>query len=155
MTLTKERKLKKGSSGCWLYARGGANVRVDQGEYQAAGRMRDVADEKAEEITVRKLRAAGLTEEALSERLRSEPLRWESPERWAQKPRYSSGDRRAVRPRVRFESLPQAKPHDSSPDTVCARHSEMGLQIRPGGTLYLAPFAKMHRPNSSPTSKNS
>ena len=38
--------------------------------------MRDAAEEKAERIFIRELRAAGLTEKALRERPRSEPVKW-------------------------------------------------------------------------------
>ena len=38
--------------------------------------MKDAAEEKAERIFIRELRAAGLAEKALRERPRSEPLKW-------------------------------------------------------------------------------
>jgi putative transposase len=60
-----------------LLPKGNAKIRIDQGQhYEAAALMRDVAEQKAEKIMVRELRAAGLTEQGLSERSRSEPLKW-------------------------------------------------------------------------------
>jgi hypothetical protein len=54
-----------------------ADVRTDQGQpYEAAALMKDAAEEKAERIFIRELRAAGLTEKALRERPRGEPLKW-------------------------------------------------------------------------------
>jgi hypothetical protein len=54
-----------------------ADVRTDQGQhYEAAVLMKDTAEEKAERIFIRELRAAGLAEKALRERPRSEPLKW-------------------------------------------------------------------------------
>jgi hypothetical protein len=38
--------------------------------------MRDAAEEKAERIFIRELRSADLTEKALRERPRSEPVKW-------------------------------------------------------------------------------
>jgi hypothetical protein len=38
--------------------------------------MKDAAEEKAERLFIRELLAAGLTEKALQERPRSEPLKW-------------------------------------------------------------------------------
>jgi hypothetical protein len=53
------------------------DVRIDQGQhYEAALLMKDAAEEKAERILVRELQAASLTEKALEERSRSEPLKW-------------------------------------------------------------------------------
>jgi hypothetical protein len=53
------------------------NVRIDQGQhYEAALLMKDAAEEKAERIFTRELQAAGLSEKALQERTRSEPLKW-------------------------------------------------------------------------------
>ena len=55
-----------------------ADVRTDQGQhYEGAVLMRDAAEEKAERIFIRELRAAGLTEKALRERPRSEPVKWQ------------------------------------------------------------------------------
>ena len=88
--------------------KGNANVRVNQGQhYEAAALMRDVAEEKAEKIIVRELSAAGLTEEGLSERSRSEPLKWRTARATRTEnhgiPQMSPGGS----PWVRFESLPQ------------------------------------------------
>jgi hypothetical protein len=53
------------------------DVRIAQGQhYEAALLMKDAAEEKAERIFIRELRVAGLTEKALQERPRSEPLKW-------------------------------------------------------------------------------
>jgi hypothetical protein len=38
--------------------------------------MRDVAEQKAERILIRELRAAGLTEREFNKRPRSDPLKW-------------------------------------------------------------------------------
>jgi putative transposase len=55
-----------------------ARVRGDQGQhYEAAVLMKDAAQEKAERILLRELRAAGQAEEALRERPRSDLLKWE------------------------------------------------------------------------------
>ena len=60
-----------------LLPRTDADVRTDQGQhYEAAVLMKDAAEEKAERIFIRELRAAGLAEKALRERPRSEPLKW-------------------------------------------------------------------------------
>ena len=42
--------------------------------------MRDAAEEKAERMFIREPRSAGLTEKALRERPRSEPVKWKSRE---------------------------------------------------------------------------
>jgi putative transposase len=53
------------------------DIRIAQGQhYEAALLMKDAAEEKAERIFIRELRVAGLTEKALQERPRSEPLKW-------------------------------------------------------------------------------
>ena len=44
--------------------------------YEVAVLMRDAAEEKAESIFIRELRETGLTEDALRERPRREPLKW-------------------------------------------------------------------------------
>ena len=60
-----------------LLPKADSDVRTDQGQHsEGAVLMRDAAEEKAERIFIRELRAAGRTEKALRERPRSEPLKW-------------------------------------------------------------------------------
>jgi REP-associated tyrosine transposase len=60
-----------------LLPKSDANVRLDQGQhYEAAALMSDAAEERAESILIRELCAAGLIEQELSERPRSDPLKW-------------------------------------------------------------------------------
>jgi hypothetical protein len=103
--------------------KGNANVRVDQGQhYEAAALMRDVAEEKAEKIMVRELRAAGLTEEGLSERSRSEPLKWRTARATRTEnhgiPQMVAG-RLTLGP-LRISATRSARPDDPSPDTFFA-----------------------------------
>ena len=60
-----------------LLPRSDANVGLDQGQhYEAAALMRDAAEQQAEKIFRRELRTAGVTERAVNERPRSDPLKW-------------------------------------------------------------------------------
>jgi hypothetical protein len=60
-----------------LLAKTDADLRPNQGQhYEAAVLMRDAAEQKAERIFIRELRAADLTEKGLRERPRSEALKW-------------------------------------------------------------------------------
>ena len=54
-----------------------SNVPLGQGQhYEGAALMREAAEHMAETIFIRELRTAGLTEEELDERPRSDPLKW-------------------------------------------------------------------------------
>jgi hypothetical protein len=88
-----------------LVATRDANVRLDQGQhYKAAALMRDAAEE-AERIFIRELCAAGLTEEGLSERPRTQmENRQDNAHR---NHSVTQTDRPAARPRVGFECLSQ------------------------------------------------
>jgi putative transposase len=60
-----------------LLPRSDANVQLAQGQhYEGAALMREAAEQKAKKIFIRELRTAGLTEEELDERPRSDPLKW-------------------------------------------------------------------------------
>jgi hypothetical protein len=60
-----------------MLAKTDADLRPNQGQhYEAAVLMRDAAEQKAERIFIRELRAADLTEKGLRERPRSEALKW-------------------------------------------------------------------------------
>ena len=53
-----------------------ARVRLQGQHYEAAALMREAAEQKAEKIFIRELRTAGLTEEELGKRPRSDPVKW-------------------------------------------------------------------------------
>jgi hypothetical protein len=60
-----------------LLPKSDADVQLGQGQhYEGAALMREAAEQKAETIFIRELRTAGLTEEELDERPRSDPLKW-------------------------------------------------------------------------------
>jgi hypothetical protein len=60
-----------------LLPKSNANDPLDRGQhYEGAALMREAAEHKAETIFIRELRTAGLTEEELAERPRSDPLKW-------------------------------------------------------------------------------
>jgi hypothetical protein len=92
-----------------LLPKADSDVRTDQGQhYEGAVLMKDAAEEKAERIFIRELRAAGRTEKALRERPRSEPLKMENRQDHAHTnhgvPRM---DRTPTRPWVGLECLSQ------------------------------------------------
>jgi hypothetical protein len=59
-----------------LLPKSDADVPLGQGQhYEGAALMREAAEQKAETIFIRELRTAGLTEEELDERPRSDPLK--------------------------------------------------------------------------------
>ena len=60
-----------------LILKADADLGTDQGQhYEAAVLIKDAAAQKAETIFLRELRVAAMTEKALRERPRSEPLKW-------------------------------------------------------------------------------